>query len=250
MDLGKYITRINYTGELRPNITVLRGLQKNHLLHIAFENLDIHNKVPIRLDIHNIFEKIIQNNRGGFCYELNGLFYEMLVSVGFNASRISARTHQKDNTYSPEFDHLAICVKIDEEEYLTDVGFGEFAFEPLKLELGFIQHDQRGDFMIDRYDHEYYRVSKMVNGEPAPEYIFTKMARELNDFTEMCTYHQTNPASHFMKNRLVSLPTDNGRITISGDNLKIKENDSIMERTLKTEDEFEKELWDLFKMKI
>ena len=91
LNIEQYLNRINYKGEIKPNIKVLTELQKIHLFNVPFENLDIHNKIPIELDIDRIYEKIVLNNRGGFCYELNGLFYELLLFLNFDAKRISAR---------------------------------------------------------------------------------------------------------------------------------------------------------------
>jgi len=250
MNKEKYLNRINLSGELKPTLEVLKILQKAHLLSVPFENLDIHNNRPIELNIEQIFEKIVANNRGGFCYELNGLFYELLTSIGFNAKRISARVFDKEKGYGHEFDHLAIIVNIDGSEYLADVGFGEFTFAPLKLELNTLQNDQRGDFVIRKYDEQYFQVSKMVNGQSTPEYIFTKLERAFADFNEMCLYHQTNPNSHFTQKRLISLPNTKGRITITGNLLKIREEDSTTELKLNDETDFHKKLWNYFKIKI
>lgn len=250
MDKEKYLDRIKYSDRLEPNLYLLKKLQKNHLLNIPFENLDIHYQTPIKLNINQIYEKIIYKNRGGFCYELNGLFYELLRSLGFDAKRVSAKVYIKDNKYSPEFDHFAIIVNIENTEYLTDVGFGEFIFEPLELQLGKIQNDERGSYLIDKFENGYLRINKIENGKSTPEFIFKNVKRELIEYEEMCEYHQTNPNSHFMKKRLISLPTENGRITISGNTLKIKENNLITEKELKNETEFEKELWDKFKISL
>lgn len=250
MNTKKYLNRIKYSGELKPNCNVLAELQKAHLLNVPFENLDIHYHKPIELKIDSIYKKIVINNRGGFCYELNGLFYELLLSLKFKVKRISARVYNKENGYSPEFDHFAIVVEIGGSEFLVDVGFGEFIFEPLKLELNVIQKDPTGDYIIDKYNDEYFRVNKIINGQLIPEYIFKKTKREFIDFKERCLYHQTNKNSHFKKKRLISIPTKNGRITISGDTLKIKENDLVKERTLNDEMEFYNELSSLFNVKL
>ena len=245
-----YLDRIKYSGSLVPDLELLQKLQKKHLLNVPFENLDIHYHIPIELNIDRIYEKIVLNNRGGFCYELNGLFYELLLSLGFNVKRISARVYKKESNYSPEFDHFAIVVKIGSNEYLTDVGFGEFIFKPLELQFGKIQKDQRGSFLIDNYRDEYLRVSKIENGVSTPEYIFKSLERELDEYEGMCEYHQSNPNSHFMKKRLISLPTESGRITITGNILKIKGKNSETQKKLKKETEFEKELWYNFKIAL
>lgn len=245
----KYLRRIKYSENIEPNLNTLRKLQKAHLLNIPFENLDIHNNVSIDLSIQKIFDKIVNQNRGGFCYELNGLFYELLLALGFDAIRVSARVYGQNKGYGKEFDHLAIIVTINNTKYLTDVGFGEFTFEPLKIKLGIIQKDERGNYLIDKFDKSYFRVNKVEDNQKYPEYIFRDKERAFHEFEKMCIYHQTSPDSHFTSKRLITLPTENGRITISGSTLKIKEVESVTEFILKNEAEYKNELWNKFKIK-
>ena len=246
----KYLQRINYSGNLEPNLNTLRELQRHHLLNVPFENLDIHNGIPIELSIEKIFDKVVNKNRGGFCYELNGLFFELINTIGFEVKMVSARVLDQYKGYGKEYDHLTIIATINNVEYLTDVGFGEFTFEPLKLQLGNIQKDERGDYKIDKYENGYLSVSKIENKGQTSEYIFKNQKKDLKEFEEMCMYHQTSPDSHFTNKRLITLPTKNGRITISGNILKIRVLESTTEFVLKNEVEYEKELWKKFKIKI
>lgn len=242
----KYLERIKCSGNLEPNLDTLRKLQKSHLLNIPFENLDIHNNIVIELSIDKIYDKIVNRKRGGFCYELNGLFYELLHALGFDAKRVSARVYDKDKGYGKEFDHFAIIVTINNIDYLTDVGFGEFIFEPLALHIGVIQNDRRGRYVIEKFENEYLRVNKFEDGKSTPQYIFKNIKRELSEFENMCNYHQTSPNSHFTKKRLISLPTENGRITITGNKLIIKKLESVNETEIKNETEFNEYLHQLF----
>jgi len=89
-DVAAYLDRIGYTGELTPSEPVLRELHRAHLLAVPFENLDISRGVPIQLDYPALFGKIVTRRRGGFCYELNGLFAELLRALGFSVKLLSA----------------------------------------------------------------------------------------------------------------------------------------------------------------
>ncbi len=249
-DPTKYLKRINYSGDLNPNLDLLIQLQYHHLMNIPFENLDIHNKSRIQLNIDRMFEKVVVQKRGGFCYELNGLFYELLSALGFDAKCISARVYGQDKEYSPEYDHLTIVVRIDHMEYLSDVGFGDFTYGPLALQLDKPQKDLKGMYVVRKHTDEYLQVSKIEEEKISPEFIFKNTKRELTDFTERCWFHQSNPNSHFMKKRLISLPTKNGRITITGNTLKILENDKVVQKQIKSEREFENELWKNFKIRL
>jgi N-hydroxyarylamine O-acetyltransferase len=250
-NLNKYLQRINHAGGVAPTIQTLNTLQKNHLLNIPFENLDIHYGRKINLDIVPIFEKIVNNGRGGFCYELNGLFHTLLRAIGFDIKMISARAfNSQQQIFGQEYDHLALIVSIGTTEYLADVGFGEFSFLPLKMALNEIQHDQRAAFKIERYDDRYLKVSKQAGENWLPEYIFSSIPRTFNEFQEMCNYHQTSPHSHFTQNKLCSIATENGRITLTGDKLKVTDGSTAYEQRLLNDEEFTSNLAKYFNIKI
>jgi N-hydroxyarylamine O-acetyltransferase len=249
MDIRKYLERIEYYEPIAPTLEVLSKLQSSHLMTVPFENLDIHNHIKIDLD--HLFDKIVTRKRGGFCYELNGLFYELLHEIGFIVKMVSARVHDGKGDYSPEFDHMALIVNIENGHYLVDVGFGEFSFYPLKIEMNKEINDPRGIFKIEILD-EQYRIVKKKNAEGIfiPEYIFSERERKMEEFLERCDYHQTSPESHFKQKRICSLPTKEGRISLSEDVLKTTIKGEITEKKLKGEQEVQEQLWKYFKITL
>lgn len=215
MNTQQYLSRIKLGDrQLSANAAYLALLQRSHLLSVPFENLDIHWKRPITLDVGRFYEKIVNERRGGFCYELNGLFNELLQSLGFTTRLISARV-AKGGVPGPEYDHAAIIVTIDGEEYLADVGFGDFTAEPLRFVVDEVQNDPNGAFIIRRFDEEYLEVAKRDADGWTGEYIFKDIARDLSEFVKMSDFQQFSPDSHFTKGRLCSIMTANGRRTLS-----------------------------------
>ncbi len=251
MEITQYLKRIQYDGPLHPTLPVLQNLQLQHMLHVPFENLDIHLGRPIELDVAGFYRKVIKENRGGFCYELNGLFYALLSQIGFQVKMISARVHntQKD-AFGPEFDHMALIVTIDEQEYLSDVGFGKFAIRPLQFETGLIQDDGRERYRIESFDDTHFLISKWNGDNWHPEYLFSPQPRQLNDFSEMCRHQQTSPDSHFTKKRVCSLLTPNGRITLSDLKLLTTIGRETTETILADEFAFNRILRDQFDMNL
>lgn len=223
MNVSAYLKRINYNKEVEIDKATLFGLQRAHLRSVPFENLDIHYKKLIVLDIDIIFEKIVNHKRGGFCYELNSLFYTLLKEIGFKVRIISARVYSEKKQYGKENDHMAIITDIGMEQFLVDVGFGKFSLQPLPLKFNKTLVDDYGKFVFDNYDKDYLRVCEQKNNVLVPQYIFSKKQHELSEFKDMCEYHQTSKESHFTQKKVISISTENGRITLNNSKIKITE---------------------------
>jgi len=123
MDITAYLQRINYRGSLAPSAQTLRELQLAHLFAVPFENLSIHSAEPIVLNDDALFEKIVLRRRGGFCYELNGLFAALLRQLGFEVTMLSAGVNNSEGVFGPDFDHMTLLVvpsEDSEERWLAD----------------------------------------------------------------------------------------------------------------------------------
>lgn len=220
----------------------LRLLQRQHLLNVPFENLDIHWGQPIVLDTEAFYQKIVETNRGGFCYELNGLFNELLREMGFQTRIVSARVADGHGGYGPEYDHLAVMVIIGETHYLADVGFGDFAAEPLEFRLDIEQQDLTGIFMIRQYRDEYFEVVKKEGGILKSQYIFKPLGRDISEFAAMCAHHQSSPDSHFTKGRVCSILTEDGRKTLTDKKFIVTADGERIETEITSGDEFSERL--------
>ncbi len=263
MDSHAYLRRIAYAGPLAPTLEALRALHYAHLLAVPFENLDIHRQVPIVLDEERFFDKIVRRRRGGFCYELNGLFAALLRELGFSVALLSARVPKAENCVGPEFDHL--CLRVDlETPWLADVGFGESFIEPLPLLTNAQQFQRDVFYCLETQDGRWrvLRYAPEISGQrglpvqTASEfqwrmlYDFTEQPRQLADFADMCRYHQTSPQSHFTRNRVCSILTPTGRITLTGTRLVITEDGTRREWPLATPEEYDTALQQYFRIQL
>ena len=238
-ELENYLKRIDFKATPRASPDCMFQLQKNHLLHVPFENLDILLHRPITLNANDWYKKIVENNRGGFCYELNGLFNEMLKAIGFKTHLISCRPfNASTQTFNEEFDHLAIITTIEKNQWLVDVGFGNFSVVPLKIEDDIEQDDGRIIYRMVDFEHSHLVQSKTHTGNWKSEYLLSEKAYDINDFALKCQYHQTSPQSHFTQNRVCSKLTATGRITLTDKKLKLTQNEHITEIEVADEEQF------------
>jgi N-hydroxyarylamine O-acetyltransferase len=250
MDVQAYLRRIEYQGSLTPDIDLLRSLHRAHLFTVPFENLDIHLGREIVCAESRILHKIVNEKRGGFCYELNGAFAALLRALGFRVTLLSCRVARQDGSYGPEFDHLTLRVDLD-EPWLADVGFGDCFLEPLRLESR-LEQEQNGRVyrLTSRITSPpstdvVFGLEVMAEGRWRKEYAFTLQPRELSDFAGMCQYHQTSPESHFTRQRICSLPTPEGRLTLSDNKLIETRGASRLETSL-SGDEWQAKLRERF----
>jgi N-hydroxyarylamine O-acetyltransferase len=240
-----YLARIRYAGSTAPTLDSLRAIHHAHLLTVPFENLDIRLGRTIVLDEEAFVRKIVEQWRGGFCYELNGAFAALLRALGFQVTLLSARVARSDGGESPEYDHLALRVDLN-EPWLADVGFGESFLEPLPIDVGREQSDQAGTFRIVE-DHGRLHVERTQRGGAwKRQYSFTLQPRRLDEFAGMCHYHQTSSDSHFTQNRICSMATPEGRITLSRMKLVVTRKGQREERVLGSEQEWSTELRERF----
>src|SRR5882672_1458543 len=214
MDTKAYLQRINYTGPLAPSAEALSLLQVAHLRTVPFENLSIHSGEPIVLDDEALFEKIVRRWRGGFCYELNGLFAALLRALGFNVEMLSARVANAEGIFGPDFDHMTLLVTLT-ERWLVDVGFGDSFLEPLKLDKEGEEIQGHRAYRIVREDESLTLMQRSNDDEWTQQYRFTLRPYQYSDYAEMCRYHQTSPQSHFTQARICSRATPEGRISLS-----------------------------------
>ena len=249
MDVSRYLARIQVDAPTSIDLTSLAKLQKAHLKSVPFENLDIHYGKHITLDLERFFEKIVINKRGGFCYEINGLFHAFLCELGFDAKIISARTSREGGGFAEEYNHLAIVVTINDSDYLVDAGFGRFSVAPLQIGSSYLTSDGIAEYQIVKYDSDYLQVARVEDGVTIPEYIFTLAARDLAEFEAMCEFQQTSPDSHFTQNKIISILKDYGRITLTNTQLKILRNEGLEIADFE-KDQFEKYLERYFDIKL
>jgi N-hydroxyarylamine O-acetyltransferase len=246
MDPNPYLRRMHYSGPLHPSAETLAALHLAHLQAVPFENLDIHLNCPIELRIEPLYEKIVLRRRGGFCYELNGLFSALLVELGFEVELLSARVVDGGQP-GPEFDHLTLQVRIPplekgsldgEVNYLADVGFGECFRRPLQLVPEIVQEQPWGVYRFTQEDQIWTYWSKNEQSGWERQYLFTLQPRRFFDFVEMCRFHQTSPESSFTRRRVCSLATPGGRVTLSDRRLILTEEGRREERILTGDEQY------------
>jgi N-hydroxyarylamine O-acetyltransferase len=230
LDVQAYLRRIRFDKTPRADLEGLRALHVAHLEAVPFENLDIHLGRPIVLDQAAFFDKIVRRGRGGWCFELNGLFAALLRTIGFRVTMLSAGVRDADGSYSPDLDHMTLLVEL-EERWLADVGFGDSFREPLRFDhTGEQVQDGRPYWVI--HDGSAGSMSVLKESGITGGYRFSLRPRALADYSGRCNYLQTSPDSTFTQRIICSRATPAGRVTIANQRLIVSDRDGRRERDL------------------
>lgn len=235
MKTTPYLQRIGIDHVQENDLQTLSQLQLQHMLHVPFENLDVIQNVPIPLDIETFYKKIVLNQRGGFCYELNGLFNWLLHNLGFSCHLISATVHQPGGTWAKAGSHATQIVELD-QLYLVDVGFGDSVRRPLPLS-GETREDVSGVYRVVKVKDDFFDLQRKDHtNEWRILYRFDIKPKQLTDFAKGCHFNQTSPKSHFTQKNITSIATQNGRVTLSGDDLTVTQHGEKQKTQISSEE--------------
>jgi N-hydroxyarylamine O-acetyltransferase len=224
VDLSRYFARIGYAGSREPSLSVLHALTAAHVHSIPFENLSVVLGQPVPLEPEALFRKLVNERRGGYCFEQNGLFLAVLAQLGFAVKPISARVRlQRPRDFTPPRTHVFLRVELGGESWLTDVGVGALSLTAaLRLELETAQVTPHETRRIVREGARYFHQA-LLGGEWSDVCEFTLEEMPPIDREVANWFTSSHPQSHF-KNRLIaSRAAEAGRrVNLLNDELSIR----------------------------
>lgn len=243
-NLAAYLKRIGFEGQPATTFATLKQLMQRQLRTVPFENLDVQAGKVVSIVPEDIVAKIVPTRRGGYCYEVNSLFAMALTAIGIPFTLAGARPmtfpERRPRT------HMVIIAAIEGRQYLCDTGYGRLAIrEPMDLSL--IDTPVRQDYDTYRLivrDGEYIVQAQMQDGWDNL-YSFNLDGFELCDFVPANWFNSTSPDSIFTQKRLIMRHTDDGRILLVDNHLRVFAGGEATERTV-TADELPGVVEDLF----
>jgi len=232
---SKYCERIGYEGELKADENTLRLLMRHQLMTVPFENLDVQAGKVVSLVSEEIVEKIIDRNRGGYCYEVNGLFAMALEALGIEYQFVAARPMfypvKRPKT------HMAIIATVEGNQWLCDLGFGSYGIRaPMDLaQIGKPIKQDHDLFMLEKSEAGEYLLKARVEGAWANQYAFDLHPWEWIDFAPANYMNSTHPDAIFVQKRLVIIQNLSGRTILLGNSLKTIQNGAINKTEIEDE---------------
>ena len=253
VDLDKYFARIGYDGPRDNSLETLRALHSLHPQAIPFENLDPLLKRPVKLDAASLQAKMLDAGRGGYCFEHNTLFANVLRQLGFEVQEATARVRWSvpEGVRTPRV-HCLLFVEAEGDDYLADVGFGgNVLTAPLKLDVRGEQETPHEDFrLVDEDDRIVVQEAKIA-GQWTPLYAYDFADTHPADYEMGNWLTSTHPDSIFLNGLLGARCEPGKRYAIRDNQLAVHSTGGGTEKkTLKTAGEMRDALTDLFKLRL
>lgn len=213
MEISEILKRINLDSNktYEANLENLKLLKLHFLLNIPYENLNFTYKLGFSVNILKIYEKVVEQKRGGICYETNTLFAYLLKALGYEVEMILANVD--DITYiGYNFPHLALLVKLKKKYYLVDVGNGQNIKEPMPIDnQDYVSLAEEKEYKILKDGSKYTLCVNYKNKNWLPRYNFTKTFVKVADFENV--FEQSDYSVEDAP-LLVTQALENGRVTL------------------------------------
>lgn len=236
--LDDYCHRIQFIGDLKPDLATVKALMQQQLSTLPFENLNVLAGKVISLQPEAIVEKLIYQQRGGYCYEVNGLFTMALSALGIDYQWVAARPLfypvKRPRT------HAALVVNFEGVEWLLDLGFGSYGMrEPMRLDQLNQPVPQAYDqFMLTQEADGDLALQALVDNTWVKQYGFNRSPVEWIDFVPANWMNSTHPEAIFTQKPVIVLFTPNGRKILAGNVFKVYQADQLTQ-TIIPEDQID-----------
>jgi N-hydroxyarylamine O-acetyltransferase len=234
-DLDAYCARVGHDGPREPTLAVLQALHALQPDAIPFENLTPLLGERVRLDVASLQAKMVGQKRGGYCFELNGLFKAALEAIGFTVTGLAGRVRWTAPPERPDgaLSHMAMKVELDDGPWLADVGFGGHLMAgPIRLAPETEQATPAGVLRLVPHGPSLTLQTQFADGWH-DLYRFRDEAQSAADYEVYSWHTSTHPDSIFHKLLIAERLTPDRRISLFNNTLIERfAGEPVVERTL------------------
>lgn len=214
MQLSDYLRRIGFDGAVAADLATFRAVHRAHALSLSYENLDVQLKRPVTRRAADAFDKIVTRRRGGWCYEMNGLLGWALQEIGFEVTRLAGAVMRDVVGDGVIGNHLVLLVRIEGENWIGDVGFGDGLIEPVALREGPIAGNPLRCGLHSVGGGWWRYANDPRSG--GPSFDFNPSVTDENLLEAKCRFLQSDPSSPFVQNAVVQRWTNDTHLSMRG----------------------------------
>lgn len=194
MILERYLERVGHDGPVSPDEATLQALHEAHLRTFPYENLDIQLGQPKVMAEARMAERMLDERRGGWCYEMNGVLSAALREIGFRVDRLGGAVARDVLGDDGIGNHMVLLVHLD-RPMVADVGVGDGPLHAFPLEER-TWSENGFEFALSRTDDGWWRCRNHRHGL-APSFDFDETPRQLEWYQPICESLQDGEGALF-----------------------------------------------------
>jgi len=192
----------------------------------------------------------VTRKRGGYCYEVNGVFALILQALGFQVQCLLARVLDGFSTLRPR-SHQLLLVTVEDEPWIADVGFGRNSLRaPLRLTSGVVDQQGPDTFRLWSEAGQTFVLQNLLEGHWHDLYAFTLEPFLPVDYLPLNHWHSTSPHSQFTQRKICTVPTATGRIVAVDTEFKIRTQERTHTIQARSPTEYVQSLHEYFGLEI
>ena len=237
--LAAYLDRLDLDEAPPPTPLGLERLLARHRQSIAFENLDIPLRRGIRIDGDSVFDKLVTRRRGGYCFEQNRLFADMMAALGLPVRPLLARVRLGlAPDVVPVRSHVLLLTAFANRPWIVDAGFGGSFVPPMPLRAGVLRrtgdgaaHRLRkigkrgelvGEWLLERAGPAGATDGRALPRDDwQPQYSFDLGDVAPDDLEQANHWTSTRPGTRFTILHVVSIALPDGFAAMTDGQLKV-----------------------------
>ncbi|GIP37972.1 arylamine N-acetyltransferase [Paenibacillus sp. J31TS4] len=238
-----YLERIGFPGQPDGSAEALALLQQCHFRAVPYENFDLLQRIPLSLELPDLYDKIVVRRRGGYCFELNALFGWLLRELGYPVTDWMARFWRDEPQPPPKRRHHVLLVEAQGERYLCDVGVGGVVpLRPLRLVPMVEQEQDDETYRLERDPEFGWMLLEHKHGVWSRIYSFTEEPQLPKDYVMPSFWCEQAPESIFRRGAIAAIRTQDGRVTVAGREFRLFGRDGVRTFTPATQAEYREAL--------
>jgi N-hydroxyarylamine O-acetyltransferase len=210
----RLLARIGLTEPPPATLAGLRTVHRAYVSRVPYEDLTVQLGESEPLHPGHLVERVLHGGRGGYCFEINTVLYELLVSLGFSVERRQGIVAARDAHATGEpTNHLALVVDVPGAgPAIAEAGWGEGPLDPLPLAEGSVTSGAF-TYTIERDGPDGWWVGQHEHGS-SPGFRFADAPADLADFQPHHERLSTSADSSFVKTLVVQQPHDDRIVTL------------------------------------
>ncbi|KZN34676.1 hypothetical protein N480_20555 [Pseudoalteromonas luteoviolacea S2607] len=210
--LTTYLAKLEIENLVSYDLALVSQIVQAHIKRYSFSSFNAMQNKLLSVDNDDLFERLIVQQQGGYCFEHNKIAMLALAALGFEVSPLLGRVLLNGTTTNPRT-HRLTHLKYKGAAYLVDVGFGvKTPRIPIPIDCSAQVREGANLYQVERTTHSV--TVSLVQPEQVTLYQVDLLDTYESDCDVGHFYSHQHPEASFVNNLVVSRISEHERFVL------------------------------------